>query len=48
MEYADQEIKLDEALPLIDKALVYQPENSIFMDTKGWILLRWGESKKQN
>jgi tetratricopeptide (TPR) repeat protein len=46
MEYADQEIKLDEALTLIDKALVYQPENSIFMDTKGWILFKMGRKQE--
>lgn len=40
MEYADQEIKLDKALELIDKALIYQPENSIFIDTRGWILYK--------
>jgi tetratricopeptide (TPR) repeat protein len=46
MEYADQKIKLDEALTLINKALVYQPENSIFMDTKGWILFKMGRKQE--
>lgn len=43
MEYADQEIMLDEALALANKALLYQPDNSIFMDTKGWILFKMGK-----
>lgn len=46
MEYADQEIKLDEALELIDKALICQPENSIFIDTKGWILYKMGRKEE--
>ena len=46
MEYADQEIKLDKALELIDKALIYQPENSIFIDTKGWILYKMGRKEE--
>jgi len=46
MEYADQEIKLDEALAMIDKALAYQPENSVFMDTKGWILFKMGRKQE--
>jgi tetratricopeptide (TPR) repeat protein len=46
IEYADQEIKLDEALIMIERALAYQPENSIFMDTKGWILFKMGRNQE--
>jgi Flp pilus assembly protein TadD len=46
IEYADQEIKLEEALKLINKALMYQPENSIFIDTKGWILYKMGREEE--
>ena len=46
MEYADQEVKLDEALTLINRALVSQSENSIFMDTKGWILFKMGRKQE--
>jgi tetratricopeptide (TPR) repeat protein len=46
MEYADQEIKLDKALKLIDRAVIYQPENSIFIDTKGWILYKMGKKEE--
>lgn len=50
MEYADQEIKLDEALTMMDNALMYQPENFVFIDTKGWILFKLGrkaEAKRE-
>ncbi len=46
MEYADREIKLDDALAMIDRALACQPENSIFMDTKGWILFKMGRKQE--
>lgn len=42
MEYADQGVRLEEALSLIDCALKHQPENPIFMDTKGWVLIKLG------
>lgn len=42
MEYADQGIRLEEALVLIDRALKLQQENPIFLDTKGWVLLKLG------
>lgn len=47
MEYADQEIKLDEALAMMEKALMYQPDNSVFLDTKGWILFKMGKKAKR-
>ena len=46
MEYADQEIKLAEALAMMDKALKYQPDNSVFIDTKGWILFKMGRKEE--
>jgi tetratricopeptide (TPR) repeat protein len=46
MEYADQEIKLDEALSLMEKAIKYQPENAVFIDTKGWVLFKMGRKEE--
>jgi tetratricopeptide (TPR) repeat protein len=46
MEYADQSFKTDKAIQLIDYALKYQPENPIFLDTKGWILFKLGSKKE--
>jgi tetratricopeptide (TPR) repeat protein len=43
-DYAEQEIKLDKADRLITSALEFQPENSFFLDTKGWILHKMGKS----
>lgn len=42
LEYAEQEIHLDKALKLINQALDYQPWNSVFLDTKGWVLFKLG------
>jgi tetratricopeptide (TPR) repeat protein len=44
MEYADQGVRLEEALALIERALKHQPENPIFLDTKGWVLFKLGRS----
>lgn len=44
-EWADQNIKLGEALNLIDRALNDQPANSLFLDTKAWILYKLGDNK---
>ncbi len=41
--YAEQNVKLEEALALVDKALASQPDNSFFLDTKAWILFKMGE-----
>jgi len=46
MEYADQRTKLEKALTLINRALEYQPDNSIFLDTKGWILFKIGKNEE--
>jgi len=41
-EYADQGVRLERAVSLIDRALKYQPENPLFLDTKGWVLFKLG------
>lgn len=46
MEYADQGLKMNKAMQLIDYALKYQPENPIFLDTKGWVLFKLGRKKE--
>jgi tetratricopeptide (TPR) repeat protein len=40
MEYVDQGVSCDKALCLIEGALRSQPENAIFLDTKGQVLLK--------
>jgi tetratricopeptide (TPR) repeat protein len=46
MEYAEQGICLVEALSLADDALKLQPDNAIFFDTKGQILLKLGRNEE--
>ncbi len=49
VEYTDQDTKLEDALNLINNVLDLQPDNSLFLDTKGWIFYkmgRGGEAKK--
>lgn len=46
MEYADREIKLDLALRVIEEAIEYQPDNSLFIDTKGWVLYKMGKKEE--
>jgi tetratricopeptide (TPR) repeat protein len=46
MEYAEQNTKLERTLTLINHALEYQPDNSIFLDTKGWILFIMGKHEE--
>ncbi len=46
MEYANQGINLDKALKLTNNLLKYQRDNSIFMDTKGWILFKVGKREE--
>jgi tetratricopeptide (TPR) repeat protein len=46
MEYVDQDIFIDRALSLIDDALRSQPQNAIFLDTKGQVLLKLGQTEK--
>ncbi len=40
--YSEQNIKLDHALELIDKALILEPENDAFLDTKAEVLFKMG------
>ncbi|MBI4026107.1 MAG: tetratricopeptide repeat protein [Verrucomicrobia bacterium] len=44
--YADKNMKLDEALRLIEKALDYEPENGAFLDSLGWVYFRQGKLDK--
>lgn len=44
-EYAEQEVQLSKAIEIINRCLMYQPENSLFLDTKGWILHKMGDDK---
>lgn len=46
VEYAEQNINLDYALNLIEKALRYQPYNSYFIDTKGMVLSKLGRDQE--
>jgi tetratricopeptide (TPR) repeat protein len=46
MEYANQGINLDKALMLTNDCLKYQPDNSIFIDTRGWILFKMGKREE--
>jgi tetratricopeptide (TPR) repeat protein len=46
LEYADMGVKLKKALGQINRCLHYQPENSFFMDTKGWVLFKMGRIKE--
>ena len=46
MEYADQNVKHEDALNLINSALKYEPLNSIFIDTKGWILFKMNKKEE--
>jgi tetratricopeptide (TPR) repeat protein len=44
--YADMNINLEEAEALIDKALLQDPENYAYLDSKGWLLFRKGKLKE--
>jgi tetratricopeptide (TPR) repeat protein len=41
--FADRNIRLDEAVQLIDKALVLSPDDGYILDSKGWVLFRQGK-----
>jgi tetratricopeptide (TPR) repeat protein len=45
-EYAEQNVHLDKALKLAEQSLKYQPDNSLFLDTKGWILFKMGKKEE--
>jgi len=40
--YAQEGVHLDVALQLVDSALVAEPDNSSYLDTKGWIYYQMG------
>ncbi len=44
--YSQQEIELDSALTLIDKALEYEPDNAAYIDTAGWIYFKLGDAER--
>ena len=44
--YADNNIHLDEAEILIDKALKKEPENYAYIDSKAWVLYKKGKYKE--
>jgi len=44
--WADRGINLQEALELITKAISYEPENSAYLDTLGWVHYQLGDFPK--
>ncbi len=44
--YADRGIRLDEAIDLINRALVLQPDDGYFMDSLGWAYYKQGKMKE--
>jgi len=44
--YAVRGIKLEEAMALVDYALAKEPENSSYLDTKGWIFYQQGDYRE--
>ncbi|MBK7813123.1 MAG: tetratricopeptide repeat protein [Rhodocyclaceae bacterium] len=42
---ADRNLRLDEALQLIDKALQLAPEDPFILDSKGWVMFRLGDAQ---
>jgi tetratricopeptide (TPR) repeat protein len=41
---ADRNLRLDEALELIDKALQLAPDDPFILDSKGWVMFRRGDA----
>ena len=41
--FAEKNRNIDEALRLVDEALMLSPSNAPFLDTKGWVLYRLGK-----
>lgn len=41
--FSERNIHVDEGLQLVDRALALEPDNSAFLDTKGWLLYRAGQ-----
>ena len=44
--YAEENIKLEDAIVLINKALRKKPDNGAYLDTLGWILYKQGKYNK--
>lgn len=44
--WADQGVRLEEALELIEKAVELDPQNSAFLDSLGWVHFKLGQYKK--
>lgn len=44
--YADQNVKLEEAQRLIEKALEIDPDNAFYLDSLGWLYYRKGDAEK--
>jgi tetratricopeptide (TPR) repeat protein len=45
-QYADRNVRLEEALQLAEKALKREPNNPGILDTRGWVLYRLGSLKQ--
>lgn len=43
---ADRNVRVEEALGLIEKALALDPENSAYLDSRGWALYRLGRLER--
>ena len=41
--WVDNNVKLDQAQPLIEKALEMKPDNAAYLDSMGWLLFRKGQ-----
>lgn len=44
--YAEEDMKLNEALDLLERALQLDPGNGFYLDSMGWIYYRKGDAKK--
>lgn len=44
--WAEQEMRLDKALGLAEKALEFDTENPAYLDTLGWVYFKMGETEK--
>ncbi len=44
--YANNDIKLEKAYELIEKALEKEPEKGAFLDSMGWVLFKMGKNKE--
>ncbi|TAL82615.1 MAG: tetratricopeptide repeat protein, partial [Candidimonas sp.] len=43
--FADQNIRLDEAQNLLDRAIELEPDNPFILDSVGWYLYRTGDNR---